>query len=98
MAKMEGVLRAVLGDAKLGESWMRGCQLEDQDKQESCLRWLFTPSSPQDTHGEKGLGCSKLREASRGPSAFIRKQRVPGERGLRSGPGQERASNAKVTL
>ncbi|KAI4571211.1 hypothetical protein MJG53_013317 [Ovis ammon polii x Ovis aries] len=78
VAKMEGVLRAVLGDAKLGESWMRGCQLEDQDKQESCLRWLFTPSSPQDTHGEKGLGCSKLRRSFKRTSAFIRKQRVPG--------------------
>ncbi|XP_068383260.1 LOW QUALITY PROTEIN: zinc finger protein 135-like [Eschrichtius robustus] len=69
MGKMEGILRAVLGDTKLGDSWTCGRQLEDQGKQERRLRWLFaTPE--ENTHGE-------LRHFRR-TSAFVGKQRVPG--------------------
>ena len=77
MAKMEGILRAVLGGAKLGESWTCGCQLEDQGKQEKCLRWLFaTPK--EDTHEKRGLDCNELKRSIKRTSAFIRKQRVLG--------------------
>lgn len=84
MAKMEGILRAVLGGAKLGESWTCGCQLEDQGKQEKCLRWLFaTPK--EDTHEKSTmrrypllLDCNELKRSVKRTSAFIRKQRVLG--------------------
>ena len=96
MAKMEGILRAVLGDAKLGESWTRGCQLEDQGKQERCLRWLFaTPK--EDTHGERGLGCNELRSFKR-TSAFIRKQRVPGGDRPQKWTGSRKSLKCQRTL
>ena len=77
VAKMEGILRAVLGGAKLGESWTCGCQLEDQGKQEKCLRWLFT-TPKEDTHEKRGLDCNELKRSFKRTSAFIRKQRVLG--------------------
>lgn len=68
MAKMEGVLRAVVGDAKPGESWMRGCQLEDQDKQGELLEMVVhSIISPRQPMGRRPLAAVSLGEASRGP-------------------------------
>ena len=77
MGKMEGILKAVLGDAKLGESWTYTCQLEDQGKQERHLRCLFA-SPKENICGERGLGCNELGRSFRQTSAFTRKHRVPG--------------------
>ena len=44
------------------------------------------------------LTAMSLREASRGPQPSSRSKECLGERGLRSGPGQERASNAQRTF
>lgn len=88
--KMEGILRAVLGDAKLGESWTCGRRREDQGKQVRPVRGAF--AAPKKTSaGREASAGTNLGEASGGPQASSGSRERLGERGPRIGMGHGRA-------